>query len=50
MRESYITNISSCFIDTVDDTLTGIYKSIDNFAQVSKYGGGMGTVFWKSTC
>lgn len=39
--------LSSCFIDTVDDTLKGIYKSIDNFAQVSKYGGGMGMYFGK---
>ena len=34
--------LSSCFIDTVPDSLIGIYRSIDNFAQVSKYGGGMG--------
>ena len=34
--------LSSCFIDTVPDSLVGIYRSIDNFAQVSKYGGGMG--------
>ena len=33
--------LSSCFIDTVPDSLVGIYRSIDNFAQVSKYGGGM---------
>lgn len=39
--------LSSCFIDTVDDTLRNIYKSIDNFAQVSKYGGGMGMYFGK---
>lgn len=39
--------LSSCFIDTVDDTLKNIYKSIDNFAQVSKYGGGMGMYFGK---
>lgn len=39
--------LSSCFIDTVDDTLKSIYKSIDNFAQVSKYGGGMGMYFGK---
>lgn len=39
--------LSSCFIDTVDDSLTNIYKSIDNFAQVSKYGGGMGMYFGK---
>ncbi len=39
--------LSSCFVDTVDDTLKNIYKSIDNFAQVSKYGGGMGLYFGK---
>ena len=39
--------LSSCFIDTVEDSLTGIYKSVDNFAQVSKYGGGMGIYIGK---
>lgn len=39
--------LSSCFIDTVEDTLNNIYKSVDNFAQVSKYGGGMGLYFGK---
>ena len=39
--------MSSCFIDTVDDSLAGIYKSIDNFAKVSKNGGGMGMYFGK---
>ncbi len=39
--------LSSCFIDTVDDSLNGIYKSLDNFAQVSKSGGGMGMYFGK---
>ena len=39
--------LSSCFIDTVPDSLTGIYRSIDNFAQVSKYGGGMGMYLGK---
>lgn len=39
--------LSSCFIDTVDDSLTSIYKSLDNFAQVSKFGGGMGLYFGK---
>ena len=39
--------LSSCFIDTVPDSLDGIYRSIDNFAQVSKYGGGMGMYFGK---
>ncbi len=39
--------LSSCFIDTVPDSLTGIYRSLDNFAQVSKSGGGMGLYFGK---
>lgn len=39
--------LSSCFIDTVDDSLEGIYKSLDNFAQVSKFGGGMGIYIGK---
>ena len=39
--------LSSCFIDTVDDSLDGIFKSITNFARVSKYGGGMGLYFGK---
>lgn len=39
--------LSSCFIDTVDDSLNGIYKSIDNFAKVSKFGGGMGIYIGK---
>lgn len=39
--------LSSCFIDTVPDNLEGIYRSIDNFALVSKFGGGMGLYFGK---
>lgn len=39
--------LSSCFIDTVPNSLEGIYRSIDNFAQVSKFGGGMGLYFGK---
>ncbi len=39
--------LSSCFIDTVPDSLEGIYRSIDNFAQVSKFGGGMGMYLGK---
>ncbi|QAA30870.1 ribonucleoside-diphosphate reductase subunit alpha [Clostridium manihotivorum] len=39
--------LSSCFIDTVEDSLNGIYKSLDNFAKVSKFGGGMGIYFGK---
>ena len=37
--------LSSCFIDTVPDSLDGIYRSLDNFSQVSKFGGGMGMYF-----
>lgn len=39
--------LSSCFIDTVPDSLDGIYRSIENFAKVSKFGGGMGMYFGK---
>ncbi len=39
--------LSSCFIDTVPDSLDGIYRSIDNFAKISKLGGGMGMYFGK---
>ncbi|MGH4036903.1 MAG: ribonucleoside-diphosphate reductase subunit alpha [Sphaerochaeta sp.] len=39
--------LSSCFIDTVPDSLDGIYRSLDNFAKVSKFGGGMGMYFGK---
>lgn len=39
--------LSSCFIDTVPDSLEGIYRSIDNFSQVSKFGGGMGMYLGK---
>ncbi|MGL5244299.1 MAG: ribonucleoside-diphosphate reductase subunit alpha, partial [Sarcina sp.] len=39
--------LSSCFIDTVGDSLDGIYKSLDNFSKVSKFGGGMGIYIGK---
>ncbi|MBF1124910.1 MAG: ribonucleoside-diphosphate reductase subunit alpha, partial [Solobacterium sp.] len=39
--------LSSCFIDTVPDSLDGIYHSISNFADVSKFGGGMGMYLGK---
>lgn len=39
--------LSSCFIDTVPDSLEGIYHSISQFAEVSKLGGGMGMYFGK---
>ena len=41
--------LSSCFIDTVPDSLDGIYRSLDNFAKVSKFGGGMGLYFGVSS-
>lgn len=34
--------LSSCFIDTVDDSLQGIYDSNTDVARVSKHGGGVG--------
>ncbi len=39
--------LSSCFVDTVPDSLDGIYRSIDSFSKVSKFGGGMGLYFGK---
>lgn len=39
--------LSSCFVDTVPDSLDGIYRSISGFSQVSKFGGGMGLYFGK---
>lgn len=39
--------LSSCFVDTVPDSLDGIYRSLDSFAKVSKWGGGMGLYFGK---
>lgn len=39
--------LSSCFIDVMPDNLIGIYRTINNFAQVSKYGGGMGIYIGK---
>lgn len=45
-RKPYF-QLSSCFVDTVPDTLDGIYRSIRSFSQVSKFGGGMGLYFGK---
>lgn len=45
-RKPYF-QLSSCFVDTVPDSLDGIYRSISNFSQVSKFGGGMGLYFGK---
>lgn len=42
-----LNQLSSCFIDVMPDNLIGIYRTIDNFAQVSKYGGGMGIYLGK---
>jgi ribonucleoside-diphosphate reductase alpha chain len=39
--------LSSCFIDTVDDNLWSIYNTNDAFAHVSKFGGGMGIAITK---
>ncbi len=39
--------LSSCFVDVVPDSLDGIYRSVDAFAQVSKHGGGMGMYLGK---
>ncbi len=34
--------LSSCFKISVDDDLRGIYHAVENMAQVSKFGGGLG--------
>ncbi len=39
--------LSSCFIDTVDDSLQGIYDSNTDIAQLSKNGGGIGVYMGK---
>lgn len=39
--------LSSCFIDTVDDSLWSIYQTNSNTAQVSKFGGGVGIYLGK---
>src|SRR5690625_6736727 len=39
--------LSSCFIDTVDDSLIGIYDSNTDVARLSKDGGGIGTYLGK---
>ncbi|QKS70595.1 ribonucleoside-diphosphate reductase subunit alpha [Paenalkalicoccus suaedae] len=39
--------LSSCFIDTVDDSLDGIYTSNWDVARLSKDGGGIGLYFGK---
>ncbi|WP_461201905.1 ribonucleoside-diphosphate reductase subunit alpha [Anoxybacillus sp. TBDG-1] len=39
--------LSSCFIDTVDDSLIGIYESNTDVARLSKGGGGIGVYLGK---
>lgn len=39
--------LSSCFIDTVDDSLEGIFDSNTDVARLSKMGGGIGTYLGK---
>lgn len=39
--------LSSCFIDTVEDSLDGIYLTNYDVARVSKYGGGVGIYMGK---
>lgn len=39
--------LSSCFIDTVDDSLQGIYDTNTDVATLSKYGGGIGVYMGK---
>ncbi|MEV3047479.1 ribonucleoside-diphosphate reductase subunit alpha [Paenibacillus larvae] len=39
--------LSSCFIDTVDDSLQGIYDSNTDIARLSKMGGGIGVYMGK---
>lgn len=39
--------LSSCFIDTVNDSLQGIYDSNSDIAQLSKNGGGIGVYMGK---
>lgn len=38
--------LSSCFKFNIDDDLRAIYHSIENMAQVSKYGGWIGVYLW----
>lgn len=42
-----LNQLSSCFVNTIDDSLDSIYKGNDDFAQVSKHGGAMGTYLGK---
>ena len=42
--------LSSCFKISVDDDLRGIYHSIENIAQISKFGGGVGVYLGNIRC
>lgn len=42
-----LSQLSSCFEDVMPDSLVGIYRTVTNFAQVSKFGGGMGIYIGK---
>lgn len=42
-----LSQLSSCFEDVMPDSLVGIYRTITNFAEVSKFGGGMGIYMGK---
>mgnify|MGYP002231588468 FL=1 len=42
--------LSSCFIDTVPDSLKGIFRSIDNFCHGKQIRRRNGVVFRESTC
>lgn len=42
-----LSQLSSCFEDVMPDSLVGIYRTLTNFAQVSKFGGGMGIYIGK---
>ncbi len=39
--------LSSCFVDTIPDSLEGIYHGLSTFARVSKAGGGLGSYLGK---
>jgi ribonucleoside-diphosphate reductase alpha chain len=39
--------LSSCFVDTPEDSLRGIFNGLGAFADVSKHGGGMGVYLGK---
>ena len=42
MLEKHTGQLSSCFIDAIEDSIDGIYLSNYDAAKVSKFGGGVG--------